>query len=97
ELDLENVDSVERIVTTIKPQAIVNAAAYTAVDKAESEPQRAFNINCDGAARLATAAARYKIPFVHVSTDYVFDGSKASPYVEDDLPHPLSVYGQSKL
>jgi dTDP-4-dehydrorhamnose reductase len=97
ELDLQDDDSVERVVTAIAPKAIVNAAAYNLVDKAESEPERAFGVNRDGAARLAAAAAKFKIPFVHVSTDYVFDGSKASPYHEDDVPAPLSIYGRSKL
>ena len=97
EFDIEDVDSVERIIAAVAPKAIVNAAAYTAVDKAETEPARAYGINCVGAARLAAAAAKHKIPFVHVSTDYVFDGTKTSPYLEDDLPSPLSVYGQSKL
>lgn len=97
ELDIENADSVERIVTAVVPKAIVNAAAYTAVDKAETEPDKAYSINCDGAARLAAAAARRNIPFIHISTDYVFDGNKAAPYLEDDAPSPLSVYGRSKL
>jgi len=97
ELNLEDAESVERVVTAIAPRAIVNAAAYTLVDKAESEPERAFGVNRDGAARLAAAAAKFKIPFIHISTDYVFDGSKASPYQEDDVPSPLSIYGRSKL
>jgi dTDP-4-dehydrorhamnose reductase len=97
ELDLESVDSVARIVAAVKPKAIVNAAAYTAVDRAESEPERAFSINRDGAARLAAAAAKFRIPLVHVSTDYVFDGTKPSPYLEEDVASPLSIYGRSKL
>jgi dTDP-4-dehydrorhamnose reductase len=97
ELDLESADSIERIVAAVQPKAIVNAAAYTAVDKAESDPERAFSINRDGAARLAAAAAKFRIPFVHVSTDYVFDGRKPSPYLEEDVPYPLSIYGRSKL
>ena len=97
DLDLEDVSSIERIITEVAPKAIVNAAAYTAVDKAESEPERAFAVNRDGAARLAAAAAKLMVPFVHVSTDFVFDGKKTSPYLEDDAPSPLSVYGRSKL
>jgi dTDP-4-dehydrorhamnose reductase len=97
ELDLEDADSVERVVSAVAPYAIVNAAAYTLVDMAEAQPERAFGVNRDGAARLAAAAAKFKIPFVHVSTDYVFDGSKASPYQEDDETSPLSIYGRSKL
>ena len=96
-LDLENADSIERVVKAVLPRAIVNAAAYTAVDMAESEPERAFAVNRDGAGRLAATARRFRIPFVHVSTDYVFDGRKASAYCEDDVPCPLGIYGQSKL
>jgi dTDP-4-dehydrorhamnose reductase len=96
ELDLGNVESVDQITVAKSPQAIVNAAAYTLVDKAESEPDLAFKINCDGAAHLARAAARLRIPFIHVSTDYVFDGTKTTAYQEDDSPSPLSAYGRSK-
>jgi dTDP-4-dehydrorhamnose reductase len=97
ELDIENADSIGRMVTAVAPRAIVNAAAYTAVDNAETEPDKAYSINCDGAARLAAAAARRNIPFIHISTDYVFDGNKTAPYLEDDPPSPLNVYGRSKL
>ena len=96
-LDIEDVESIDRIMAAVMPRAVVNAAAYTAVDKAESEPECVFAVNRDGAARLAAAAARYQIPYIHISTDYVFDGRKSSPYREDDLPSPLSVYGRSKL
>jgi dTDP-4-dehydrorhamnose reductase len=81
----------------VEPSAIVNAAAYTAVDRAEAEPERAFAVNCDGAVLLAAGAARRGIPFIQISTDYVFDGSKRSPYREDDVPAPQNVYGSSKL
>lgn len=81
----------------VLPRAIVNAAGYTAVDRAESEPERAFAVNRDGAERLAATARRLQVPFVHVSTDYVFDGRKSSAYLEDDVPCPLGVYGRSKL
>ena len=97
QLDLADPASIERVATSIAPRAIVNAAAYTAVDRAEAEPALAFAVNRDGAAQLAAAAARLRIPFVHMSTDYVFDGQKVSPYLEDDPLAPLSVYGQSKL
>ena len=97
QLDLADPASIERVATSIAPRAIINAAAYTAVDQAEAEPALAFAVNRDGAAQLAAAAARSRIPFVHLSTDYVFDGHKVSPYREDDPPAPLSVYGQSKL
>ena len=97
EFDLENAGSIDRVVNAVLPSAIVNAAAYTAVDMAESEPERAFAVNRDGAGRLAATARRLRIPFVHVSTDYVFDGRKASAYCEDDVPFPLGIYGRSKL
>ncbi len=79
------------------PAAVINAAAYTAVDRAESEPDRAFAVNRDGPANLAAACAGAGVPLVHVSTDYVFDGSKPGPYTEDDAPNPAGVYGASKL
>jgi dTDP-4-dehydrorhamnose reductase len=75
---------------------VINAAAYTAVDRAESEQDLAFAINRDGARILAEACATIGLPFIHVSTDYVFDGTKRSPYVETDPVAPVSVYGQSK-
>jgi dTDP-4-dehydrorhamnose reductase len=75
---------------------IINAAAYTAVDQAESEPQLAFSVNQDGPAHLASCCAKSKLPLVHVSTDYVFDGQKKTPYLETDPVRPLSVYGRSK-
>lgn len=79
------------------PEAIVSAAAYTAVDKAESESELAFAINAAGAGAVAAAARELGVPMVHISTDYVFDGSKDSPYVEGDPTGPTSVYGASKL
>jgi dTDP-4-dehydrorhamnose reductase len=93
-LDIEDADSIARAIDSTEPCAIVNAAGYVAVDEAERDPDRAFALNRDGAARLAAAAVG--IPFVHLSTDYVFDGSKRAPYEEDDAPAPLSVYGRSK-
>src|SRR5262245_24549756 len=93
-LDIEDADSIARAIDDVQPRAIVNAAGYVSVDEAERDPALAFALNRDGAARLAAAAAG--IPFVHLSTDYVFDGSKHAPYVEDDAPAPLSVYGRSK-
>lgn len=90
----------EAIVAAIeghRPDAVISAAAYTAVDKAESEPDLAFAVNDRGARAVAKAAERIGAALVHLSTDYVFDGSKASPYVESDPTHPLGVYGASKL
>lgn len=80
-----------------RPEAIVSAAAYTAVDKAEGETDLAFAINARGAGAVAAAARELGVPIVHISTDYVFDGSKESPYVEGDPTGPTSVYGASKL
>jgi dTDP-4-dehydrorhamnose reductase len=97
ELDLAQPDMAARTVARHAPRAIVNAAAYTAVDKAEAEPALAMAVNRDGAGALATAAAKLGVPFIHVSTDYVFDGRKDAPYREDDAPCPLGAYGRSKL
>lgn len=97
ELDLEDAASVGRAIATSRADAVVNAAAYTAVDKAEQETEKAFAINRDGAAAAAAAAAKLGIPFVHLSTDYVYAGDKPAPYVEEDPTGPLGVYGQSKL
>jgi dTDP-4-dehydrorhamnose reductase len=96
ELDLGDAGSIDRSLNSYLPRAIINAAAYTFVDKAESEPDLAFKINRDGAAHLAQVAASLRVPFIHVSTDYVFDGSKEAPYLEDDCAFPLGVYGRSK-
>ena len=94
--DICSEDDVRRAVRDHPPLAIVNAAAYTAADKAESEPEQAFHINRDGAAVLAAAAASVDVPFIHLSTDYVFDGTKRTPYREDDPIAPLGAYGLSK-
>jgi dTDP-4-dehydrorhamnose reductase len=95
-LDVTDAEAVRRAVEAHAPDAVVNAAAYTAVDRAEAEPARAFAINRDGPKNLAAACAEGQIPLLHVSTDYVFDGTKGAPYVEDDAPNPLGVYGRSK-
>jgi dTDP-4-dehydrorhamnose reductase len=96
QLDLLDPATVARALDAVRPDLVVNAAAYTAVDKAESEPQAAFAINRDGAAALAAATKVHGCPIVHVSTDYVFDGAKASAYVETDATNPTGVYGRSK-
>jgi dTDP-4-dehydrorhamnose reductase len=96
ELDITDAQAVQRQVLQSGAKVIVNAAAYTAVDKAESERERAYAVNRDGVAHLAAACAAADIPLIHVSTDYVFDGTKTTPYGEDDPVHPVSVYGASK-
>jgi dTDP-4-dehydrorhamnose reductase len=96
DLDVTDQDAVRRIVNRYGPMLIVNAAAYTAVDRAESERDAAFAINADGPAHLAEAATAAGIPLVHLSTDYVFDGAKQGAYTEDDEVRPLGVYGASK-
>ena len=97
QLDLSRVTDVGRFVAEIAPDLVINAAAYTAVETAEQEPDRAFAVNRDGAAALAKAAARYNAPIVHLSTEQVFDGGKQGGWTEEDRPNPLNVYGQSKL
>lgn len=97
ELDLADPASVERALFALRPDVVISAAAYTAVDRAESEPEVAMAINGQGAGAVASAAAKLGVPVVHLSTDYVFDGTKASPYLESDPVGPVSVYGRSKL
>jgi len=97
EIDLANAEVLEDLVQGCQPQLIVNAAAYTAVDKAENEPERARRINAEAPARLAELACKLGAWLVHYSTDYVYDGNKQTPYVEEDPPAPLNVYGQTKL
>lgn len=97
DLDITDAAAVEREVLRHRPQAIINAAAYTAVDRAESEPDQAFLVNRDGAAAVAEAAHRHNAFLVHISTDFVFEGSGSQPYVPESMPHPISVYGASKL
>jgi dTDP-4-dehydrorhamnose reductase len=97
QLDLARVDSLRAAVRGIAPAVIVNTAAYTAVDKAEAEPAMADAINAVAPGILAEEAQRLGALLIHYSTDYVFDGSKATAYTEDDSPAPLSAYGRSKL
>jgi dTDP-4-dehydrorhamnose reductase len=96
DLDMGSVDSVGRFFRDARPAIVVNAAAYTAVDKAESEPDAAFRANAQGPALLATLCNHFQVPLIHISTDYVFDGAKRTPYVESDAIGPLGVYGASK-
>ncbi len=97
ELDLADPDAIVRTVREIRPDFIVNPAAYTAVDKAESDPELAMAINGTAPGILAEEAKRSGAMLIHYSTDYVFDGSKSGAYLESDAPHPLNVYGRSKL
>lgn len=97
ELDITDYEKVLSAVKEFQPDAIVNAAAYTAVDKAESEPELAALVNKTGPENLARAAKEVGARLVHVSTDYVFDGKATVPYVETDKTNPLGVYGQTKL
>ena len=85
------------ILRQLNPDLVVSAAAFTAVDQAEQDPDLAFRINGEGAGSIATGAAALGLPVIHLSTDYVFGGSKASPYVETDKTEPMSAYGRSKL
>ncbi|WP_336800601.1 dTDP-4-dehydrorhamnose reductase [Kaistia sp. MMO-174] len=96
-LDLADPDGAAKRIASFEPDLILNAAAYTAVDRAESEEALAMAINRDGAAALAASARKLGLPFLHVSTDYVFDGEKGEPYVETDATNPLGVYGRTKL
>ncbi len=97
EADLAKLTELRALVRDISPQIIVNAAAYTAVDKAEAEPAQAFLINSDAVDVLAQEASLLKSWLIHYSTDYVFDGTQKGAYVETDTPAPLGVYGQSKF
>lgn len=97
QLDLTDQDAIRHAVQTIQPDLIINPAAYTAVDRAESEPELAYAVNATAPKVLATEAAKVGARLIHFSTDYVYAGSKAGAYVEDDVTQPLSVYGKSKL
>lgn len=97
EFDLADAGNAQAILAAARPDGIVSAAAYTAVDKAETDSEAAWAVNAAGPGHVAAAAARLGVPIIHISTDYVFDGSKGSPYVETDATAPLGVYGASKL
>lgn len=96
DVDMARPETVEAAVAAHAPDLVVNATAYTAVDKAETDRDAAFAVNRDGPARLAAACAARGVPLVHISTDYVFDGTKPAPYTEDDPVAPLGAYGASK-
>lgn len=96
-LDICEVRTIERALSDINPDVVINTAAYTDVDKAETEPERAMALNCEGARLLAASSAARGIPIVHISTDYVFGGTSPVPYVETDATAPATAYGRSKL
>ncbi len=96
-LDLASPDAIRALIREVKPALIVNPAAYTAVDKAESEPEVAMAVNGIAPGIMAEEAKKLGAAMIHYSTDYVFDGSKAAPYVETDAPCPINVYGRTKL
>lgn len=97
ELDITDAAAVDQALNASSADVVINAAAYTAVDKAEQEPEQAFAVNRDGPAHLAATCARLNIPLLHISTDYVYDGAKTEPYAEDDPTAPMGIYGASKL
>src|SRR5258707_229294 len=97
DLDLLDRASIARTLAEIKPRAIINTAGIVNMEQAERDPALAFAVNRDAAGNLAAAAYASDIPFVHLSSDYVFDGGKRTPYLEDDAATPISVYGQSKV
>jgi dTDP-4-dehydrorhamnose reductase len=97
ELDLTDEHAIRRVIDMIKPDLIISSAAYTAVDNAESEPELAYKINTDAPRLMAESAEKIGAALIHISTDYVYDGSKKEPYIESDLTNPVSVYGKTKL
>ena len=97
EFDVSNGDETRAAVEAASPDVVINCAAYTDVDGAESDPESAFAVNAAGAGSVARAAAAAGARLIHISTDYVFDGMKDGPYTEDDDPNPMGVYGESKL
>lgn len=97
QLDLTNPESIRLAIAKIQPDIIINPAAYTAVDKAESEPEIAYAINGIAPSIMAKEAEKINATLIHVSTDYIFDGRKNSPYLEDDTPNPIGIYGKSKF
>jgi len=96
-LDITNLNNIHHVFKQYKPNYCINTAAYTAVDKAESEPEEAHLINVNGAKNLAEICKEFKTVLLHISTDFVFDGTKKTSYTEEDIPNPTGVYGQTKL
>lgn len=97
DIDITSMESTERVVKALRPSVVINCAAYTDVDGCEANVETAMQVNGEGVAHLAIVTRGIGAKLVQVSTDYVFDGGKGSPYQEDDAPHPLSIYGESKL
>ena len=97
ELDITNLNKIKQLFEQFKPNCCINAAAYTAVDKSESEPEMANLINVVGPKNLAEVCKEFNTVLIHISTDFVFDGTKDTPYTEEDIPNPTGVYGQTKL
>ncbi|MES2411074.1 MAG: dTDP-4-dehydrorhamnose reductase [Bacteroidota bacterium] len=97
ELDITDHKNCDSVFSEIKPDYCINAAAYTAVDKAENEPEKAYSVNVTGAKNLAETCKSHNAILLHISTDFVFDGTKKNPYNEEDFPNPSGVYGQTKL
>jgi dTDP-4-dehydrorhamnose reductase len=97
DLDITHIENCESVFSKIKPNYCINAAAYTAVDKAESEPEKAYLINVVGARNVAEVCKTQNTILLHISTDFVFDGNATKPYTENDIPNPTGVYGQTKL
>ena len=97
QMDLSNLDNIRQVIREVRPDLIINPAAYTAVDKAENEPELAMLVNAHAPAVMAAEAKKLGAVMIHYSTDYVFDGTKTSPYVEEDPTCPINVYGRTKL
>ena len=97
EVDITDLDLVQRTFDSTKPEVVIHTAAFTSVDNCEHWPDLAFHVNAEGTRNVAVACRQASLPMLYVSTDYVFDGQKPTPYGEDDQPNPLNVYGQSKL
>lgn len=96
QLDISQLENVLDIMESVKPDRVINTAAYTQVDEAEKNPEKSFLINKEGAKNLAQACEKIKCTLIHLSTDYIFDGQKKNPYVETDQAAPLNIYGKSK-
>jgi dTDP-4-dehydrorhamnose reductase len=95
-LDITNQEQVNQVIKSMKPEVIIHCAAYTAVDKAESDKENCYNTNVNGTRNLAQVAKELEIEFIYFSTDYVFDGTKAEPYETTDIPNPINYYGLTK-